>query len=241
MQTPSLILLSRQSALQRQVEVLANNIANANTTGFKAQQMLLQTERLQPTFKEELNFVVDRSTVRDAATGPMARTGNELDFALQGPGYFGIRAAEGVRYTRNGSFSMNSDGDLVNQDGLPVLSSDGQNITIPADANEITLDASGRLLTDKGEVGRLQVKSFANEQAMIEIGNGLYDAKQTGTDAEDTRVVQGAIEQSNVKPVVEMIRVNEAVRAYQQTATLLQSEHDRLRNAIRSLGRVGAV
>lgn len=240
MQTPSLILLSRQSALQRTVEVLANNIANANTTGFKSQQMLLQTHRLQPTFKEELNFVVDRATVRDAATGPMVRTGNELDFALQGAGYFAVRAAEGVRYTRNGSFSMNSDGELVNQDGLPVLSSDGQNIAIPADANEVTLDSTGRLLTDRGEVGRLQVKSFANEQAMIEVGNGLYDAKQEGTDATDTRVVQGAIEQSNVKPVVEMIRVNEAVRAYQQTATLLQSEHDRLRNAIRSLGRVSA-
>lgn len=240
MQTPSLILLSRQSALQRTVEVLANNIANANTTGFKTQQMLLQTHRLQPTFKEELNFVVDRATVRDAATGPMVRTGNDLDFALQGAGYFGIRAAEGVRYTRNGSFTMNSDGELVNQDGLPVLSSDGQTITIPAEANEIALDSSGRLLADGNEVGRLQVKSFPNEQAMIEVGNGLYDTKQTGEDATDTRVVQGAIEQSNVKPVVEMIRVNEAVRAYQQTATLLQSEHDRLRNAIRSLGRVSA-
>lgn len=239
MQTPSLILLSRQSALQRTVEVLANNIANTNTTGFKAQQMLLQTHQLQPTFKEELNFVVDRATVRDAATGPMVRTGNELDFALQGAGYFGIRAAEGVRYTRNGSFTMNSDGELVNQDGLPVLSSDGQSITIPAEAEEISLDASGRLLADGNEVGRLQVKTFPNEQAMIEVGNGLYDTKQAGEDATDTRVVQGAVEQSNVKAVVEMIRVNEAVRAYQQTATLLQSEHDRLRNAIRSLGRVG--
>ncbi len=239
MQTPSLILLSRQSALQRTVEGVGDNKANTNTTGFKAQQMLLQTHQLQPTFKEELNFVVDRATVRDAATGPMVRTGNELDFALQGAGYFGIRAAEGVRYTRNGSFTMNSDGELVNQDGLPVLSSDGQSITIPAEAEEISLDASGRLLADGNEVGRLQVKTFPNEQAMIEVGNGLYDTKQAGEDATDTRVVQGAVEQSNVKAVVEMIRVNEAVRAYQQTATLLQSEHDRLRNAIRSLGRVG--
>lgn len=238
MESTGLILLSRQTALQRHMEVLANNIANANTTGFKAQRMLLETQKVKPQFNDELNFVIDRATMRDTSTGPMVRTGNELDFALQGEGYFGIRTPQGIQYTRAGSFTLNSNGDVVTQEGYPVLSSDGQPLNVPPDATELALDASGRILTDIGEVGKLQIKVFKREQEMLETERGLYQTKEAGEDATDTRVVQGAIEQSNVRPVVEMTRVSEAVRAYQQTMALIQGEHDRLRSAIRTLGKV---
>jgi flagellar basal-body rod protein FlgF len=240
MDSPSIILLSRQTALQRQMEVLANNVANANTTGFKARQLVVQTETVKPRFNDAMNFAIDRETIRDVSTGPMVRTGNELDFALQGEGYFAARTPQGVQYTRVGSFALDVNGDVVTTEGYQVLSSDGQALNIPIEATNIALDSSGRLLTDQGEVGRLQIKRFAREQEMLPTENGFYQAKEAGEDAAETRVVQGAIEQSNVKPVIDMTRVAETVRAYQQTMTLIQSEHERLRGAVRSLGRVTA-
>ena len=241
MEKTSLILLSRQTALQRQVEVIANNVANVNTSGFKAQQVLFETETVRPRFREELNFVIDRATLRDTNTGTMTRTGNDLDFALQGPGYFGVNTPQGVKYTRSGAFGLNSNGDIVTSDGNPVMSSDGQTLNIPADATQVTLDLTGRVMTDRGEVGTLQIVTFQREQEMIESGNNLFTTAEAGQQAAETRVVQGAVEQSNVKPVLEMTRMTEAVRAYQQTTTLLQTEHERLRNAIRTLGRVSIV
>ncbi len=240
MANSDLILLSQQTALQRQVEVLANNIANANTTGFKSRQMIFQTDKQSPEFDQELQFVIDRSTVRDTSNGSLVRTGNDLDFALQGDGYFGVRTPQGTQYTRSGSFSLNNNGDVVTQEGYAVLSSDGQALNVPADAVSLQIDVSGRLLTDKGEVGRLQVKNFKDQQKMQETQSGLYQTSEAGQDVPETRVVQGAVEQSNVKPVVEMTRMTEAVRAYQQTSNIMQNEQDRQRNAIRTLGRVSA-
>jgi flagellar basal-body rod protein FlgF len=238
MESTGLILLSRETALQRQVDVLANNVANATTTGFKAQQVLLQTEKVKPQFNDELNFVLDRATLRDTATGSLVQTGNELDFAIQGSGYFGVKTPQGIQYTRAGSFTLNNNGDLVTQEGYAVLSNDGQPLNVPVDAIQLSIDSSGRLLTDKGEVGQLQLKAFKREQELKETERGLYQAQEAGERPTSTRIVQGAIEQSNVQPVVEMTRVTAAVRAYQQTMTLIQNEHDRLKNAIRTLGRV---
>ena len=168
MESIGLILLSRQSALQRQVEVIANNVANTNTSGYKTQRLLIQNDPMRTQFDDTLNFVIDRATLRDTNTGAMARTGNELDFALQGPGYFGVKTKQGIQYTRNGSFSLNSNGDLVTQEGDTVLSNDGQALNVPQDVSQLSIDANGRLLSDKGEIGRLKVAVFKQEQTMIE-------------------------------------------------------------------------
>lgn len=238
MEAASLILLSRQTALEQQMDTLANNIANANTTAYKGQSVLFQTYIIEPKPGETMDFVIDRATIRNTSTGPMVRTSNDLDVALQGDGYFGVRTPQGVQYTRAGSFALDSNGDIVTQDGYPVLSFEGQPLNVPDDARTIEIDQTGRIITDKGEVGRVQVVTFKHEQEMIETGRGLYKTKETGQPAEDTRVVQGMLEQSNVQPVVEMTRMTDVVRAYQQTLNMLQSEHDRLRNAIKTLGKV---
>ena len=238
MEAASLILLSRQTALQQQMDVLSNNIANVNTTGYKGQSVLFQTYISQPSPGEQMNFVVDRATLRDTSTGAPTGTGNDLDVALQGDGYFGVQTPQGIQYTRAGSFSLNNSGDIVTQEGYPVLSLEGQALNVPSEAKTLEIDLTGRILTDKGEVGKLQVVTFKHEQQMVEIGRGLYQTKESGTPATDTRVVQRALEQANVKPVVEMTRVTEVVRAYQQTINMIQNEHERMRAAIRTLGKV---
>lgn len=238
MEAASLILLSRQTALQQQMDVLSNNIANANTTGYKGQSVLFQTFMSQPAPGEQLNFVLDRATLRDTSSGAPTQTGNDLDVALQGDGYFGVRTPQGVQYTRAGSFSLNNTGDIVTQEGYPVLSADGQSLNVPNDAKTLEIDQTGRILTDKGEVGKLQIVTFKHEQQMVEIGRGLYQTQETGQPAENTQVVQRTLEQANVKPVVEMTRIAEVVRAYQQTINMIQNENDRIRTAIRTLGKV---
>lgn len=238
MEAASLILLSRQAALQQQMDVLANNIANVNTTAYKGQAVLFQTYVIEPQPGDRMDFVIDRATLRNTSTGAMARTGNDLDVALQGDGYFGVQTPQGVQYTRAGSFALNNSGDIVTQDGLIVMSLEGQALNVPDDARTIEIDQTGRIITDKGEVGKFQVVTFKREQEMVETGRGLYQTKETGQPVENTRVVQGMLEQSNVQPVVEMTRVTEVVRAYQQTLNMLQSENERMRNAIKTLGRV---
>lgn len=222
------------------MEVLANNVANANTTAYKSQQVSFETYVSEPKFGDKINFVVNRATLRNTTPGSTVNTGNELDMALQGKGYFAVRTPQGVQYTRAGSFVLDNDGNIVTQDGNQVLSAGGQALNIPNDASALHVDQTGRITTDKGEVGQLQVVNFAHEQDMVETGHNLYQASEKATPATDTKVAQGMIEQSNVNAVVEMTKVTEVVRAYQQTQTLLQNENDRIRNAVRVLGRVMA-
>src|SRR5690606_1441701 len=127
-----LIGLSRQMALQRQMDVLANNLANINSTGFKAESILFEeyimpvaADRTFPSGSQQLSYVQDWATVHDLTAGAMTQTGNPLDLALSGEGFFAVEAPEGIRYTRNGAFEIDAAGRLVTQNGFPVLSSGG--------------------------------------------------------------------------------------------------------------------
>src|ERR1700733_13460588 len=104
MESPSLVLLSNQEALQRAIDIVANNVANSSTTGFKREGIEFDTLLSQPTPDETIDFVVDRATYRDASAGPINPTGNPLDLAIQGAGYFQVQTPQGIRYTRSGSF-----------------------------------------------------------------------------------------------------------------------------------------
>ena len=133
MQNSNLILLSGQVALGRTMDVVANNVANAGTTGFKREGIEFNTYLNRPTAgKEGLNFVIDRATFRDAASGPIEKTSNPLDLALQGPGYFEVKQADGsTGYTRDGSFSLDTQGQLITQSGQQVLGEGGHGHCYP--------------------------------------------------------------------------------------------------------------
>ena len=135
MESPSLVLLSNQEALQRSMDIVANNVANSSTTGFKREGIMFDTLLSRPKSDESIDFVVDRATYRDASSGPVTMTGNPLDLAIQGPGYFPVQTPEGTRYTRAGTFQLNTDGVIVDMAGDPLLGQGGQSITIPIDNN----------------------------------------------------------------------------------------------------------
>ena len=125
METPTYIALSRQMVLRDQMDVVANNLANANTSGFKAEMMLMSEVELPADPTTELSYVQDFATARDFSPGTLRPTGNDLDLAIQGDGFFAVQTPDGVRYTRVGRFQLDQDGILVTSHGYPVLASGG--------------------------------------------------------------------------------------------------------------------
>ena len=230
------IALARQSVLERQMDVIATNLANLETAGFKSEHMIF-AELVQKTSDGEfLSIVHDVSFVRDLTEGPMTGTQSPLDLAIRGDGYFVVDTPDGKRYTRHGVFQLDNTGNIVTTGGHPVLGSSGAPIAIPLDASTITITRDGTISADANEIGRIKLVRFDDRQALSKVGSGLYDAKdQTPRPANGAEVLQGMVESSNVKGVVEMTRMIDTVRSYQAAAKLIDTEHRRILDAIEAL------
>lgn len=235
--------LSAQVALHGKMSIIANNVANVNTPGFRAQNMVFDeyvhkaASADKRNMKENISMVLDYGQYQMTDPGPIKLTGNSLDVALVGPGFFGIQTPEGVQYTRAGNFSLTPDGTIVNARGLPVASQGGGSISVPTDAKNIYIDNKGLVSTDDSQVGALMVVEFENQQRLDPAGNGLYKTDEAGTPAEKTTVQQGKLEGSNVQSVVEMTRMIEVLREYQAVQNMMKTEHERLRGAIQRLSK----
>jgi flagellar basal-body rod protein FlgF len=248
MMAASLVLLSDQMALQRTVDIVANNVANSSTTGFKREGIQFNTllSQLQSgaANNEGVHFVIDKSTFRDAAPGTMSTTGNPLDVGIQGPGYFQVQTKTGqTQYTRDGAFRTDDQGQLVTSTGQPVLSDGGQPITIPDEASDITVGGDGFITAQVGtgntraQLGKIGVVQFADEQQVIPAGNNLFTTAQAAIPSTDSRLMQGVIEESNVQPITEMTNLIQIQRAYEQATNMISQENTRLGNAIDKLSQ----
>jgi len=245
MENAQLISLSRQVALQRQMDVVANNIANLNTSGFKAEDLLFEEYKM-PVARDndfafgdkQLSYTEDWATVHDMSQGAMVQTGNPLDVALEGEGFLTVETPAGERYTRAGSLALNSEGTLVDLSGNPVLGDGGPITFTPADT-DITIGRDGTIATSQGVKGKLAVVEFDNPQELVRDGNNLWSggAPQPAT---DTRVMQGSIEKSNVSSIGEIAQMIRVQRSYQSTASMMQQQDDLRRNAIQRLGSLSA-
>jgi flagellar basal-body rod protein FlgF len=237
-----LVSLSHQMAAYQSMDVIANNIANVSTSGYRREEQTFRQyiAQLPPTegdtgASQTLSFVQDGGIVRDMSEGPMRKTGATYDLALHGKGFFVVQTPNGERYTRNGHFSLDTAGQIVDDAGDP-LQGDGGAITINTDDGDIHIGADGTLSGKNGQVAKLRVASFANEAALAKEGASLYSATETPTTAANAEIRQGTLEESNVQPVVEISKMVEVMRAYQATATMTQSQEDLLRQAIDKLG-----
>ncbi|MER2520193.1 MAG: flagellar basal-body rod protein FlgF [Bdellovibrionales bacterium] len=244
MYTSNLVLLSNQLALSRSMDVVANNVANANTSGFKREGIEFDTLVNRTSPQRTINFVFDRATYRDASTGPIEATHNPLDLAIQGSGYFQVQTPDGsTRYTRAGSFTLNSSGELTTQAGYPVLGDGGQPVTIPESASQINVSGDGFITARVGseaalaQLGKIGVVNFANEAGLEAIGNGLYAASEAPQPSASGSIVQGALEQSNVQPVTEITNMIKIMRAYEQSASLIGQSNTLQKEAIARLSK----
>ncbi len=242
-----LIGLSRQSAMMRQMSVIANNLANMNTTGYKSASMLFD-EFVMPTASEaspdkSLSFVQDYGQFRNVADGEMQQTGNPLDVAISGEGFFKIQTPQGVRYTRDGHFQLDSTGQLVTQDGDPVLTDSGSPITFSSDESQITIARDGTITTTRDGTatseqvrGKLGLVNFANAQDMKSEAGNLLSTTQAEQPVTSVRVLQGSIEGSNVKPIIEMTNMMDVMRSYESAQKLLDAADDMRHQAISQIG-----
>lgn len=246
MENPAYIVLSQQAGLRRQMDVIANNLANANTTGFKAERLMfaeyLVTKASNPLTSgagAQISFVGQAGTYSDHREGTLQSTGNQLDMAIAGPGYFTVDTPGGPRYTRDGRFEMDGQGRIINREGFPVLGRGGQPLSVPTGATRVEVSSTGRLSSDKGEIGELGIVKFENDYAMRKVGGNLYetDAQPQPVDGA-TKVQQNMVEASNVQSIFEVSNMIELQRRYQASQRLLEAEHERARTAIQKLTRV---
>ena len=249
MENTSLIGLSRQVALRRELDVIANNLANLTTTGFKSERVLFE-EYLMPVARDEsfqnpdatVSYVQDRATAHDHTPGALKMTGNPLDLAIDGDAFFTVQAPSGERYQRNGSFQISSDGELVTQEGYQVIGESGPIRFEPTDT-DITIATDGTITTVNGTGtqtrGKLKLARFSDLNSLEKDSVSTWRGNQPAeAQLASTRVVQGAIEQSNVQSVVQIARMMEVTRSYASLAALMKSEDELRQDAIKTLAEV---
>lgn len=233
--------LSKQVVLRENMDIIAQNVANINTPGYRGQNMIFTEFIEDPRYMEEdISMVLDYGQYQMTDPGSIKETGNPLDIALVGNGFLGIQTPEGIQYTRAGNLTMDAQGILKNARGMEVASNGGGNITIPRDAQEVSIDRNGVVSTDQGQIGQLMIVEFENYQELNPAGNGLYETTADAIPAEKTSVHQGKLEGSNVQAVVEMTRMIEVSREYQAVQKMMESEHERLRSSAQRLARTQA-
>ena len=237
MDNPVYVTIARQTALQRQMDVVANNIANASTTGFKREGTVF-AEVVEPVDGdgENLSMGSDTATFTDLGPGVVAETGDPLNVAILGDGMLGVNRGDETLYTRDGRFAVSPDGELALLTGERVLDAGGAPLQVPPDAAGIAIARDGTVSADGVPLGRLGL--YALDAARLErAGGGLFRSVEPPAAVDQPRFAQGFLEDSNVNPVTELVRMIEIQRAYELGQNILQAEHDRISQVTEIAGK----
>ncbi|MGD9536929.1 MAG: flagellar basal-body rod protein FlgF [Alphaproteobacteria bacterium] len=234
------VTLARQMLLRNEMDVVAQNIANASTTAYKGERILFEEHLYQSADGSSVSYVVEAGTKRDHAAGRIERTGNDLDVAVNGDGYFVVDGKNGPAYTRQGHFQLDGKGTLVTSSGAPVLDANSRPIVIGR-ASHVTIGRDGTIATDRGPLGRIQLVEIENEDQLQRLGEGLFaygGEPPKPMQPEEVDLQQGALEASNVSPIVEMTRMIELVRSYQSAQRMMDTDNELLRKSIQEMTAV---
>jgi len=242
MESTTMIALSRQGALRRQLDIVANNIANMNTTGFKGQKMMFVEHVVKSKGDDKLlgtnlSYVRDIATMFNFSEGPIERTGNPLDIAITGDGFFVVQTDDGERYTRNGRFKLDDGGQLVNQNGEPVLSNANQPIFFGPEDTDISIARDGTVSTNNGDLGRLKIVKFENPQQLRRSAGGVFSSQTPPQDVTAPNLVQGMLEGANVQPIFEMAKMIDIQRTYDGVRNFIEREDERMRNMVKEMAQ----
>ena len=236
MDSPGYVILSRLGAQLRATQVLANNLANAETPGYRATRAVfaqhLQPQRDVADGRIGVAYATDRATWRDTAQGPVSSTGNPLDVAIRGEGYFAVETPEGERYTRAGRFTLDQDGRLTDMEGHPVLDARGTPLAFAPNDSRIEIQGDGTIRSENGVIGRLRVVRFDDPQRLRAEGDRLFASDDAAQPVERPNLVQGAVEGSNVRPVLELTQLTAELREFQFAAQFAEREGERLQTAV---------
>lgn len=233
------VALTRGSGLAKEMQSVANNIANLGTTGYRREGVIFAEEvRALPIEGGSVAMTAARARFTDDMQGALEETGGSLDLAIEGGGYFTVMTPQGERLTRAGAFTRNGEGTIVNMDGHALLDEGGGEIAIPPEAKAIGVASDGTLSVDGAPVAKIGLVTPVDPAKVSREAGTLFKAAATEP-VEAPRVVQGFLEQSNVNPIAEMARMIEVQRAYEYGQKLMDQEDERIRLVVRTLGQLG--
>ncbi|RWL50032.1 MAG: flagellar basal-body rod protein FlgF [Mesorhizobium sp.] len=238
MQDSLYVALSSQIALERRLDTIADNVANASTIGFRATGVKFE-DVVSGTGPRSVSFASSGNTYLSGAHGALTETGNPFDFAVQGDAWFAIDTPAGTVMTRDGRFSMNENGELMSIEGYPVLDSGGAPIQLDPRNGPPKAGADGSLRQNDLLVGAIGLYNFDPGEDFVRYGNsGIVPARtpEPVTDRSDIGIAQGFLEESNVNPVLEMTRLIQVQRAFENTAALMRQTDSSTEDAIKTLG-----
>ncbi|GAB6137309.1 flagellar basal-body rod protein FlgF [Halanaerobaculum tunisiense] len=238
---------SGMKASQQQNNTISNNLANINTTGYK------KDRAIQKSFAEEMVTRIDQQatnigkggsgvaiseTATDHSTGSFRQTDGQLDWAIDGSGFFVVQTPEGKRYTRQGEFTINNQNQIVTQQGHPVQGAEGV-LQVAPNSESVNLK-DNQLVVDGNVVNTVQVRDFANKSSLVKEANNLFRrTPETGQAfAAQAKVKQGYLEGSNVNPIQEMVKMIETSRQYQADQKMIKSHDQTLGKAVNEVGKV---
>lgn len=237
--------VSGNLASMRRMDMISNNLANVNTPGFKKDKMSFegllagavnppevpQGKTADPILQKENVYI-------DYAAGPTSQSGNPLDLALAGDGFFAVTGPEGTAYTRQGNFRVSNEGTLVTVDGYPVQGSGGSTISVRG--NHVQIDAKGSVVVDGAQVGTISLVDFEKPYALTKQGNSLFVPAdpQAPTITATAQIMQGNLEGSNVESVSEMVQLIETNRYFEACSKAIKGFDDMAAKAANELGRV---
>lgn len=249
MDNSTYVAIASTTARQRALAISANNLANANTAGFKSEHGLFEQyvnkAKSDPSELGKTSFVIDSGTYIDATQGGLTSTGNPLDIALQGDGWlsYGIEGGQ-TAYGRDGRMVINSLGDLTTLDGRSILDAGGAPIAIPPDVASLAIGSDGSISDQDGNViAQLGIFDIPDIRAYTPIGSGMWSSKDVADGAPapmpslNTSVMQGFTESSNVKPISEMIGMMSIQNAYDQAIKVMENENELSKQVLSRLGR----
>jgi flagellar basal-body rod protein FlgF len=231
------VALTRQSGLLKEMQAVANNIANVSTTGFRREGVVFAEHlRALPVEGGGVAMTEARGRYTDGAQGALAQTGGSLDLAIEGDGYFRVLTGEGERLTRAGAFTVSGDGLIVTPDGHPLLDEGGGPIAIPFEARSIQVAGDGTLTVDGEPAALIGLVSIEDPALLFRETGVLFRYEGEPLPVEGGRIAQGFLEQSNVNSVAEMTRMIAVQRAYEYGQKLMDQEDERIRAVIRTIG-----
>jgi flagellar basal-body rod protein FlgF len=231
------VALTRQSGLLKEMQTVANNIANLSTTGFRRENVLFSEHlRMLPLEGGAVAMTEARGRWTDAGQGALVQTGGALDLAIEGEGFFRVLTPAGERLTRAGAFTRNGEGEVVTMDGHPLLDEGGGPILIPFEAQSISVAADGTLSVDGEPAALIGLVEAEDATRLFRETGTLFRYDGEPFPMEQGRLVQGFLEQSNVNAVAEMTRMIAVQRAYEYGQKLMDQEDERIRLVVRTIG-----
>ncbi len=241
MDIPSSVAASRLIAQQRAMDVVAVNIANANTPGFKAERVQFSDwlTRLSgtdaPRGDRTIAYTQDRATWREQRAGTLTHTGNPFDLGITSDGYFTVRTPNGPRLTRDGRFGLMPDGTVADGAGNAVLDSNGRPILLSSTDTQIAIAGDGTVSSENGQLAKIGVVRPIDPMQLAAEGNTLFSSGSPTAAVTSPGLVQGSMEDSNVQPMLEMTRMMDGLKQFQFVSQLIQAENDRQQAAIDKL------